>query len=46
MTEKNRTLENSPTKSYKASKNAANRTPDRRINAEPVHVLAGQNTSC
>ena len=32
---KNGTLENNPPKSYKPAQNAANRTPNRRINAEP-----------
>ena len=34
---KNRTLENNPAKSYKPHKDAANRTPKHRINAERVH---------
>ena len=36
---KNRTLENNPVKSYKPPKDAANRTPKRRINAERVQTL-------
>ena len=33
------TLENNPAKSYKPHKDAANRTPKRRINAERVQLL-------